>query len=79
MTRLRRGITAKQFIQALHQDGFQLRRTSGSHRIYRHPDGRRIVVAVHSLRDTFPLGTLKSMIKDTGWSDTDLLRYGLAD
>ena len=79
MSALRRGITAKQLIQALHRDGFELRRTSGSHRIYRHPDGRRLVVAYHSLSGTFPIGTLKSMVKDTGWSQTDLKRLGLAD
>jgi predicted RNA binding protein YcfA (HicA-like mRNA interferase family) len=72
MTELRRGITAREFIKALHQDGFKLARTRGSHRIYRYDDGRRVVVALHSLSDTFPIGTLKGMIADIGWLDDDL-------
>jgi predicted RNA binding protein YcfA (HicA-like mRNA interferase family) len=49
----------------------------GSHRIYRHADGRRVVVAYHSLSDTFPIGTLRAMIEDAGWQDEDLRRLGL--
>jgi predicted RNA binding protein YcfA (HicA-like mRNA interferase family) len=78
MTELRRGITARDFVKALGQDGFHLARIRGSHRIYRHADGRRVVVAYHSLGDSFPIGTLKGMITDIGWSDEDLTRLGLA-
>jgi len=78
MTELRRGITARELIRALQQDEFQLARIRGSHRIYRHDDGRRVVVAYHTLSDTFPIGTLKGMIADIGWSDDDLKRLGLA-
>jgi predicted RNA binding protein YcfA (HicA-like mRNA interferase family) len=78
MTELRRGITAREFVKALQQDGFGLARIRGSHRIYRHTDGRRVVVAYHSLSDTFPIGTLKGMIADIGWSDEDLKRLDLA-
>lgn len=74
MTALPRGITARQFIKALQTDGFSLARTRGSHRIYRHPDGRRVIVAFHALSDTFPIGTLKSMVADVGWTDADLRR-----
>lgn len=72
-----RGMTARELIRALHADGFRLTRTRGSHHIYRHADGRRIVVAYHRVGDTFPIGTLKSMIADIGWSDADLHRLGL--
>ena len=78
MTKTPRGITARQLIRALHSDGFILRRTSGSHRIYRHPDGRRVVVAYHQLSDTFPVGTLRAMIADAGWDEDELRRLGLA-
>jgi len=78
MTELRRGITAREFVKALQQDGFQLARIRGSHRIFRHDDGRRVVVAFHSLSDTFAIGTLKGMIADIGWSDENLKRLGLA-
>lgn len=78
MTVTPRGITARQLIKALHEDGFELKRTRGSHRIYRHPDGRRIVVAYHRLGDTFPIGMLKAMIRDAGWIEDDLRRLGLS-
>jgi predicted RNA binding protein YcfA (HicA-like mRNA interferase family) len=78
VTELRRGITAREFVRALQRDGFQLARIRGSHRIYRHDDGRRVIVAYHSLSDTFAIGTLKGMIADIGWSDDDLVRLGLA-
>ena len=77
MTEVPRGTTARQFIRALHDDGFVLRRTRGSHRIYRHPDGRRVVLAFHHLSDTFPIGTLKAMIVGAGWTEADLRRLGL--
>lgn len=77
MTRTPRGLSARHFIRALEADGFALQRVSGSHRIYRHADGRRIVVAYHGLSDTFPIGTLRAMIADAGWQDEDLRRLGL--
>src|SRR5437588_11039092 len=39
----------------------------GSHRIYRHADGRRVVVAYDALDDTFPMGILRAMIAEAGW------------
>ena len=78
MSETPRGTTARQFIRALHADSFVLQRTArGSHRIYRHPDGRRVVVAYHHLRDTFPIGTLRAMLADAEWDEADLRRLGL--
>jgi predicted RNA binding protein YcfA (HicA-like mRNA interferase family) len=78
MSEIPRGISARQFIRALHADGFFLKRTPrGSHRIYGHSDGRRVVVAYHHLSDTFPIGTLRAMITDAGWDQDDLRRLGL--
>jgi len=77
MIQIPRGITARQFIKALQSDGFVLKRTRGSHRIYRHPDGRRVVVAYHRLSDTFPIGTLNAMIADVRWTEDDLKRLKL--
>jgi predicted RNA binding protein YcfA (HicA-like mRNA interferase family) len=77
MTEVPRGTTARQLIRALHADGFRLTRTRGSHRIYRHNDGRRLVVAYHALSETFPIGTLKAMVRDTAWTDEDLRRLSL--
>jgi len=71
---------------ALPRDGSSVRSVStvlsfreprGSHRIYRHTDGRGVVVAYHHLSDSFPIGTLKAMIADAGWDEDDLRRLGL--
>ena len=77
MNRVPRGVSARQLTKALREDGFRLTRSRGSHRIYRHPDGRRVVVAYHRLSDTFPIATLRSMIADTGWTEDDLRRLDL--
>jgi predicted RNA binding protein YcfA (HicA-like mRNA interferase family) len=77
MTQTPRGVTARKFIKALQQDGFQETRARGSHHIYLHPDGRRVVVAYHKLSDTFPIGTLKAMVADIGWTEDDFKRLGL--
>lgn len=66
MTRMPRGVTARKFIRALEADGFSLSRVAGSHRIYKHADGRRVVVAYHAAGDEFPVGTLRAMIADAG-------------
>lgn len=79
MTRAPRGISARQLVRALEADGFALQRVRGSHRIYRRSDGRRVVVAYHALSDTFPIGTLRAMLADAGWSDDDLRRLGLLE
>lgn len=79
MTRTPRGLQARCFVKALGADGFLLGRVRGSHRIYRHADRRRVVVAYHSLSDTFPVGTLRAMISDAGWQHDDLRRLGLID
>jgi predicted RNA binding protein YcfA (HicA-like mRNA interferase family) len=72
-----KGVSARFFIRALHADGFLLKRTKGSHHIYRHADGRIVVVAYHRLSDTFPIGTLKSMLAAANWEEQDLQRLGL--
>jgi len=79
MTRTPRGVSARQFVRALEADGFALQRVRGSHRIFRHGDGRRVVAAYHALSDTFPIGTLRAMIADAGWEDDDLERLGLIE
>ena len=72
-----RAVSARVFVRALEKDGFVLKRTTGSHRVYRHPDGRRTVVAAHSPNETFAPGTLSAMIRHLGWNQDDLQRLGL--
>lgn len=73
-----RSLTARQLIRALQADGFALVRQRGSHRHYRHPDGRRVTVSLHHASDTFRPGTLRSMIEtQAGWTDEDLRRLDI--
>ena len=50
------------------------RRQKGSHQRDQHPDGRRVTVTFHASSDTFPIGTLKEMINQAGWTEEDLIR-----
>jgi len=45
--------------------GFQHIRQSGSHAVYRHPDGRWVTVPLHPGKDVAK-GTLRKVIKDMG-------------
>jgi predicted RNA binding protein YcfA (HicA-like mRNA interferase family) len=69
--------SVREFIRALEQDGFQYRKRKGSQRVYRHNDGRRVVIHYHHPKDTFPLGTLQSFLHGTVWNVEDLKRLGL--
>ena len=72
-----RGLTARDLVATLEVDGFRWTRSRGSHRVYRHADGRRVIVAYHRPGGTFPPKTLASMIRGAGWNDDDLRRLGL--
>jgi predicted RNA binding protein YcfA (HicA-like mRNA interferase family) len=51
----------------LEEDGWVHVRTSGSHRIYRHPEKAGIVVVpVHSPGNDVPRGLLSAIIKQAG-------------
>ena len=64
----------RKLIRALEKDGFQYKKRKGSQRVYRHPDGRRVVIHYHHSKDTLPPGTLKSFIDGTKWTVNDLKR-----
>lgn len=72
-----KNITANEFRHALEKDGFRQTRKGGGHLIFRHPDGRRVVLSYHKSGDTFPPKTLKSMIRNADWREYDLERLGL--
>lgn len=73
-----RNLTAREIINALARDGSSFYSQRGSHQRYRHSDGRRVTVTYHRAGDTFPLGTLRSMIETQArWSAEDLRRLGL--
>jgi len=53
------------------------RKRKGSQRVYRHADGRRVVIHFHHTRDTLPPGTLQSFLTGAQWIEADLKRLGL--
>lgn len=64
MTRLPR-VTADEVIAAVQKSGFSLVRQSGSHRVFRNPEGKRVTVPYHKGRTVHPK-VLLSIIKDMG-------------
>jgi predicted RNA binding protein YcfA (HicA-like mRNA interferase family) len=75
-----RSTPARRLVSALHDDGFEFHRQKGSHRHYLHVDGRRVTLSFHHASDTFPLGTLRSIVEiQARWTETELRRLGLID
>ena len=73
-----RSLTARQVVSALQSEGFELQRQKGSHRHYKHPDGRRVTLSFHHSSDTFRPGTLQSIIETQArWTAEDLRRLRL--
>ncbi len=71
-------LNARELISALIRDGFVLDRQSGSHRIYLHPDSRRVTVSYHVGSETFRRKTLKAMLElQANWTEDDLKRLRL--
>lgn len=56
--------------RALRAAGWRLDRTAGSHEVWRHPDGRRVVIPGGGKDNReVPTGTLASIRRDTGLED----------
>ena len=70
-------MTARNLVRALERDGFEYRKRRGSARVYRKNDGRRVVVHYHASGDTFPIGTLREILRATQWTEDDLRRLRL--
>lgn len=77
LARRLRNASVRELVSALERDGFSYRRSRGSSRVYRHSDGRRTVVHFHRANDTLPLGTIRSILTGTNWTEDDLARLGL--
>ncbi|MGQ0664567.1 MAG: type II toxin-antitoxin system HicA family toxin [Pseudomonadota bacterium] len=73
MTRLPT-LTPRNMIRVLERNGFYLHRSKGSHGIYKHRDdpSLRVVVPYHGT-DLAP-GTLRSIIKDAGFTVEEFLK-----
>lgn len=61
------GMNSREVIRRLIADGWVLVRTKGSHRQYRHPSKPGLVTVPHPKRD-LPIGTVRSIAKQAGWS-----------
>jgi predicted RNA binding protein YcfA (HicA-like mRNA interferase family) len=69
-------VTADDVIRVLERIGFHLARQSGSHKIYKNPEGKRVTVPYHAGKIIHPK-VLKSILRDAGLSTErfeDLLR-----
>ncbi len=55
---------SKDLIKRIEKAGFELHRVKGSHHIYKHPSGKRVVVP-HPRKD-LPKGTFHSILKQAG-------------
>ena len=73
-----RNTPVRDLIRAFERDGFELRRqTRTGGRIYRHPDGRIVVVHYHSGSETLVRKTLRSVLRGAQWTVQDAQRLGL--
>ena len=63
----------REVIRALERAGFFVARSSGSHRLVKHPDHpeRSVTIAVHAT--DLKLGTLRSIIKQAGFTVEEFL------
>lgn len=68
--------TADEIITALKKDGAVLDNSRGSAQVFRYPDGRMAAIHYHPHK-TYGPDLLKELIKDIGWSESDLKRLKL--
>lgn len=64
-------VSGERVVRVLEKAGFVEVRTTGSHHIMRHPDGRGTTVPVHAGRD-LAKGTLRGILADTGLTVDEL-------
>jgi predicted RNA binding protein YcfA (HicA-like mRNA interferase family) len=64
-------LTARELIRLIEAQGFLFDRQTGSHAIYRRPDGRRVTIPMHSVR-TIGIGLLIQILRDADIDPSDL-------
>ncbi|NJL89897.1 MAG: type II toxin-antitoxin system HicA family toxin [Coleofasciculaceae cyanobacterium SM2_1_6] len=65
-------VTAKEMIRVLEKIGFILARQSGSHKIYKNAEGRRVTVSYHGATILKPK-TLKSILNEANLTVENLI------
>ena len=56
----------KEVIDLLEENGWRCVRIRGSHRIFVKEDARRPIVVPNKLSNNLPIGTLKSILRESG-------------
>lgn len=64
-------VTAAKLLRILLKLGFVLRRQTGSHAIFKHPDKRMVVIPIHT--GDIKIGTLKAILEDVKISTQELI------
>ena len=59
---------SRDIIRRLEREGCRLVSVTGSHHKFHHGCSRRTVIVVHPRRD-IPIGTVKSIYRQAGWSN----------
>ena len=67
-------LSAREVIRILRKMGFEEIRQKGSHKYFRHPDGRTTVVPVHPGRD-IGRGLLKRIMNEVQVDREEFFRY----
>ena len=74
MTKLPK-LTGKELAKIIEKAGFVYSHTTGSHLVYKHPDGRRTVIPHHSGEEIGP-GLLNKIIKkDLSMTREEFVKY----
>jgi predicted RNA binding protein YcfA (HicA-like mRNA interferase family) len=63
-------VPVRKVLHALESIGFVHKRTSGSHAVMRHPDGRVAIIPQHG---TVKRGTLSSILRQAGLTPAEFL------
>jgi predicted RNA binding protein YcfA (HicA-like mRNA interferase family) len=74
---LLRNVSVRRIVRALEHEGFVFTERQGSQRIYRHPNGRRVVIHYHRPGDTLTPYVIRHLLISTRWTETDLQRLRL--
>ena len=64
-------LTAKEIIRVLEKRGFFLARSSGSHLIYKNPQGKRVTVPAHAGKTLHPK-VLQNILRDVDMTAEEL-------
>ncbi len=67
-------VNVRDITRILEKKGFVLVRQSGSHAIFRHANGKRTTVPIHSSKD-LGKGLLSQIMKDAGISNEELRKF----